>query len=76
MGNNSTSIINDSQIKSAQKNVDKAAADYRNSRFSVSGDTVNYKNQLNKLGEYQSRYSNKIGDTLSIIEKGYDMHSD
>ena len=76
MGNNSTSIINDSQIKSAQKNVDKAAADYRNSRFSVSGDTVNYKNQLNKLGEYQSRYSNKIGDTLSNIEKGYDMNSD
>lgn len=76
MGNNSTSIINDSQIKNAQKNVDKAAADYRNSQFSVSGDTVNYKNQLNKLGEYQSRYSNKIGDTLSNIEKGYDMNSD
>lgn len=76
MGSNSTSIINDSQIKNAQKNVDKAAADYRNSRFSVSGDTVNYKNQLNKLGEYQSRYSNKIGDTLSNIEKGYDMNSD
>lgn len=76
MGNNSTSIINDSQIKNAQKNVDKAAADYGNSQFSVSGDTVNYKNQLNKLGEYQSRYSNKIGDTLSNIEKGYDMNSD
>lgn len=76
MGSNSKSIINDSQIKNAQKNVNKATADYRNSQFSVSGDTNNYKNQLNKLGEYQSQYGNKINNTLTNIENGYDMNSD
>ena len=76
MGTNSKSILQDAQIKSAQKKVNQAANDYSNSQFTVSGDTNNYENRLNALGEYQSKYSNKIDNTLSNIEKGYDMNSD
>ena len=76
MSTNSKSILQDSQIRAAQKKVNQAADNYNNSQFTVSGDTNNYKNRLNALGEYQSKYSNKIDNTLSNIEKGYDMNSD
>lgn len=72
----STSILNNKNIQTAQKAVEEATSDYQNSQFSVSGNTANYQKQLNNLGEYQSQYGNRINDTLSNIEKGYDMNSD
>lgn len=76
MGTNSKSILQSKQIKAAQSNVNQAAENYKNSQFTVSGNTNNYQNRLNALGEYQSQYSNKIQNTLGNIEKGYDMNSD
>lgn len=76
MGTNSTSILQNKQIKAAQKKVNQATDNYKSSQFTVSDNTTNYQNRLNALGEYQSQYGDKIQNTLGNIEKGYDMNSD
>lgn len=72
----STSILNNKNIQTAQKAVEEATENYQNSQFASSKNTVNYQKQLENLGEYNSQYSGRINDTLSNIEKGYDMNSD
>lgn len=72
----STSITNNKRVQAAQSAVDKATANYSNSSFSMSADTTAYKDKLNDLGEYESKYDGRINNTLSSIEKGYDMNSD
>lgn len=72
----STSITNNKRVQAAQSAVDKATANYSNSSFSMSADTTAYKDKLNDLGEYESKYDGRINNTLSSIENGYDMNSD
>lgn len=72
----STSILNNKNIQTAQKAVEEATENYQNSQFASSENTANYQKQLENLGEYNSQYSGRINDTLSNIEKGYDMNSD